>query len=333
MPSLTRRAALACLGSLAVAAFAGPVRAADGKLVETKSQPEGVTLVFALENAPFPVDGGSYDDPTVIVFVPRHYRLPKSGRIDAVIHFHGHNTTALQAIEQHRLREQVSDSKQNAILIVPQGPVRAADSSGGKLEQKDGLARMLDELLAELVRPEPSKALGVESLMHAKRFGTVCVSAHSGGYHVTATCLDKGGVEVSEVYLFDALYGNTASFRAWLARPPEKPKKGRRSRAQSRHKLISYYATATVRTNNVALMTELRGDGVEVLQEHKPGQLSRAELTKGAAIFIASPLEHGSVTYRHNDLRDSLYASALRRRLKSDWFAHKNGARPIDSRD
>ncbi len=330
MPVLSRRAALACLGLLAAAAFTAEARAGGKKLVQVKRDAHGTTLTFALDSAPFPQDGASYDDPTVIVFVPRHYRLPKSGRVDAVIHFHGHNTTALQAIEQHRLREQVADSKQNAILVVPQGPVHAADSSGGKLEQKDGLSRMLDELLDELAKAEVSRALSAESLAHAKRFGTVCVSAHSGGYHVTAACLDKGGVEVSEVYLFDALYGNAESFRGWLSRAPEKPKKRRRP---SRHKLISYYATATVRANNVALMAELRADGVEVLEEQRPGQLSRAELTKGAAIFIASPLEHGSVTYRHNDLRDSLYASALRRRLKSDWFAHKDGARPIDSRE
>jgi hypothetical protein len=141
-------------------------------------------------------------------------------------------------------------------------------------------------------------------------------------------------VEVSEVYLFDALYGNTAAFKSWLrgAATAKAPKKRKRARAPSKRKLISYYATPTVRTNNMSLMSQLEGEGVDVLHEQKPGQLSRTQLTEGTAIFIASPLGHSSVTYQHNDLRDSLYASSLRRRLKSDWFAHMSGARPIDSR-
>jgi hypothetical protein len=351
---LGRRAALALLGSLAAALVVGPARAQDkqegeeeksGKLASTKRDAHGATLTFTLEHAPFPAQGTTYDDASVIVFVPRHYRLPPSGRVDAVIHFHGHNTTAREALDHHRLREQMVDSRQNALLIVPQGPVRAADSSGGKLEEQDGLAKMLTELLAELTTAEVSRGLGAQSLARATGFRRVCISAHSGGYHVTAACLDRGGVPVNEVYLFDALYGDSDTFRAWLAKPADPPKKKKsRGRRASRHaqpapvrashkKLISYYATATVRANNFALMDKLRADGIDVLHEQKPGELSRAELTKGAAIFIASPLDHGSVTYRRNDLRDCLYASALRRRLKSDWFAHKSGDRPIDKRD
>ncbi len=346
------------MGALAAALVVSPARAQDakpeaaqddanrGKLVSLKRDASGTTVTFTLDNAPFPAQGSAYDDASLIVFVPRHYRLPPSGRVDAVIHFHGHNTTAREAIDQHRLREQLVDSRQNALLVVPQGPVHAADSSGGKLELEGGLARMLAELIGELAAPEVSHGLGAESLARATRVGTVCISAHSGGYHVTAACLERGGVPVSEVYLFDALYGESDAFRAWLAKPAEPPHKQKKSRGRranrhasaapahaAHHKLISYYATATVRANNFALMDKLRADGIGVLHEQKPGELSRAELTKGAAIFIASPLDHGSVTYRRNDLRDCLYASSLRRRLKSDWFAHKSGERPIDRRE
>lgn len=301
----------------------GAKGAGTGKLVSVERDGGGVTLTFALEHAPFPSQGAAYRDRSVVVFVPHHYRLPGSGRIEALVHFHGHNNTALAALREHALREQFAESKQNAILVAPQGPLRAADSSGGKLESPGGLKRMLDELVRELVRGPVKKALGPASLGGAKRFGTLCLSAHSGGYRVTAACLQRGGIDVSEVYLFDSLYGAMGLYYEWLV---EGHKRG------FDRKLISFYATPPVKANNLALMKDLETAGLEVLHEEKPGELSRKQLTKGSAIFIGSPLDHNGVTFRHNGLRDCLYASRLHRRQKSDWFANKNGARKIDAR-
>src|SRR5262249_7822396 len=64
------------------------------KVRSVSSAPMGVTLELALDHAPFPCKGTPYTDPTVIVFVPSHYRAPSGKRLDAVVHFHGHNSTA-----------------------------------------------------------------------------------------------------------------------------------------------------------------------------------------------------------------------------------------------
>lgn len=295
-----------------------------GRLVRADRSPLGVTLTLALDHAPFPCAGAPYDDRTVLVFVPKHFRPARNGRIDALVHFHGHNSTVLPAIETHELREQLAESRQNAILIAPQGPVRAADSNGGKLEQPGGLQRMLDEVMREIARPSVRRALGPSAIVGSPRIGHLCLSAHSGGYKVVAACLENGGVEVSEVYLFDALYGSVPAFRSWM---------GRGGKRGPRRKLVSTYATPPVRTNNLTLMNDLLADGVDVLHEQKPGELSRKQLIRGRAIFIASPLDHGGVTHRHNNLRDCLYASGLKRNQKTDWFDRKNGARPIDERN
>lgn len=294
------------------------------KLVATKSDKRGVTLTFHLRHAPFP-KGSKYDDPTVIVFVPAYYRLPKSRKVDALVHFHGHNTTANKALVAHRLREQVFDSKQNAILVVPQGPVNAADSSGGKLEGKGGLSRLLAELIRELGKSNVSKALSKSSLAGVKAVRHLCLSAHSGGYRVASFCLRRGGINVNETFLFDALYGEVAAFRRWVV--ARKSSKGR-----SRHKLISQYAGGKVRDNNLKLLEQLEAQGVPVLHEKKPGQLTRAQLTKGTAIFMGVPVNHGEVTFRHNGLRDCLFASGFKRHKKSDWFKNKNKKRKIDKR-
>ncbi len=295
-----------------------------GKLVGAAKGDRGVTLRFQLQHAPFP-KGSKYDDPTVLVFVPSYFRLPKARDVDVLVHFHGHNTTAEKALAGHRLREQLADSKQNAILVVPQGPVNAADSSGGKLDRAGGLSRLLSELVTELGKAAPSKALGDTSLAGVKSVRHLCLSAHSGGYSVAGSCVQHGGTNVNETFLFDALYGKVETFRRWV-----RARKGKKGRA--RHKLITQYVGGEVRDNNLKLLGQLKADGVPVLHETKPGELTRAELTKGTAIFMGSPLGHGEVTFRHNGLRDCLFASGFRRHEKSDWFKDKNDKRKIDER-
>lgn len=329
----SRRCFSGALGALFVVGLVAPAPAAplesaadvqgkrkDGKLVRVEKGERGVTLTFHLKSAPFP-DG----DPSVIVFVPAYFRLPKARTVDVLVHFHGHNTTAKNAMAAHRIREQLDDSKQNAIVVMPQGPVNAADSSGGKLDHKGGLSRLLAELLRELGKSPVGKVLGKSSLAGVKAVRHLCLSAHSGGYRVASHCLQRGGTNVNEMYLFDALYGQVSQFRQWVV-----ARKGNKGR--SRHKLISQYAGGKVRENNLALLKQLKGAGVPVLHEEKPGELTRAQLTKGTAIFMGSPLAHGEVTFRHNGLRDCLYASGFKRHEKSDWFENKNKKRKIDER-
>ena len=186
---VSRRAFLGGLAaSLVAVAVARPARAAGAgappRIRAITSDERGTTLTLDLDHAPFPAAGASYQDRTVFAFVPRHHRAPRDGRISMVVHFHGHNTTAERAMAAHELREQLFDSKQNAILLVPQGPVMAQDSSCGKLEAEGGLARMLEDALAALASPEATKALGaagvsVASSSSRTRAGTVCLSAHS----------------------------------------------------------------------------------------------------------------------------------------------------------
>src|SRR5262249_26891875 len=121
-----RRNFLALAVAGAALALARPARAGSKPRVVAEDA-RGLTLAADLEHAPFPAQGAAYQDRTVFVFVPAHYTPPRDGRVSMVVHFHGHNTTAERAMAAHELREQLFDSKQNAILVVPQGPVFAAD--------------------------------------------------------------------------------------------------------------------------------------------------------------------------------------------------------------
>ena len=327
---ITRRAVLSAVPALAIAALARPARAGapsgvTSRVVRSSSDARGVTLTLELEHAPFPAPGSWHRDPTVLVFVPHHFRPSRDGGVAMVVHFHGHNTTAERAIAAHQLREQLHDSKQNAILVVPELAVMAPDSSCGKLEAPNGFARLLGDVVRTLGTKDVRATLGRAALPEGANIGRVCVSAHSGGYHAAASALKHGGLVVREVYLFDALYAEVDVFRDWVV-------EGRGRPMSARHKLVSYYTGGTTANNTQRLFAELEQAGVVCAHERVEGTLSREELTRAEAVAIKTQLSHGAVTSELNGLRDCLYASALRRHLRSSWFDTKTGARPLERR-
>ena len=324
---LTRRQ---FLGSSIAVAVAGPlllsteaVAADTSRVVDAYKGERGTTLTLELDNAPFPAQGSRYRDATVLVFVPHHFRVV-ANEVDTVIHFHGHNTTAAESMVQHQLREQFYESKQNAILVMPQGPINASSSDGGKLDKEGGLLAFLTDLRKTLQSRAARRALRAAHIATRARIGTVCMSAHSGAYAVVARCLAVGGYDVNEVYLFDALYGDVESYADWIAA------KAKTQSPRERHKLISYYAGGKVASNNSKLMRDLDNRKIGYIHEKQEGTSSRAELTLARAVFIRTAVSHGAVTHRFNNLRDCLYASCLKRRLKSDWFNHKDGSRELE---
>jgi hypothetical protein len=142
--TMHRRTVLAAAATLPLLSLPSFARAADAQTrprVKSLTQDElGTTLVLGLPEAPF---AGRADD-TVIVFVPGRYRYRAEEGISALVHFHGHNSSAERAIVAHALREQLVDSRQNAILVVPQLALLAPDSSCGRLASPRGFARLLE---------------------------------------------------------------------------------------------------------------------------------------------------------------------------------------------
>ncbi len=324
---MKRRVFLTALVGGAIGLVAGEALAAGPTShVRTVTRDErGVTLFLELDHAPFPAASAWYRDNTVIVFVPHHVRIGRGERVSAVVHFHGHNSMAEPAMIAHQLREQLFDSKQNAILVVPQGPMMAADSSAGKLDAPGGLARLLTDVLLTLQTPEAVSALGPSAIRAGARIGTVCLSAHSGGYHAAACSVRDGGVEVNEVYLFDALYAEADVFRDWVVR-------GKGKNARNRHKLVSYYGVGSTEAQSLELLADLQKAGVSCAYERVEGTLSRQAITREDAVFIRTGLAHGAVTHELNALRDCLYASGLTRRLRTAWFDSKGGSRRLERR-
>jgi hypothetical protein len=321
---MLRRSFLAALAGAPLFTF-GRAAGAQARLTSLARDARGTTLWLALEHAPFPAPGAPYRDDTVIVFVPAHYRFHDEEGVAALVHFHGHNTTAERAIIAHELREQLADSKQNAILVVPQLAAMAPDSSCGKLESPGGLVRLLSEAVGTSAR-EGRISLGETTFPSDAPLGSVCLSAHSGGYHAAADCLRGGGVDVRETYLFDALYAEVDAFRDWVLARRGEPLHGR-------HKLVSYFTDAgTTAANSALLRAQLERAGVLCEHEAQEGELSRRDLSHADAVFVRTGLWHSNVTWETNALRDCLFASALPRHLPTTWFARKLGSRPLEKR-
>ena len=211
------------------------------------------------------------------------------------------------------------------MLVVPQLAVLSADSACGKLETPGALARLVTEAVAVAAR-EGRTTLGDTAFPVDAPVGTVCVSAHSGGYHAAACCLRSGGIDVRETYLFDALYADVEVFRDWVVARKGEP-------LHRRHKLVSYFTEGGATESNDALLrTQLERAGVLCAHEMQEGQLSRHDLSHAEAVFVRTGVWHSAVTWETNALRDVLYASALPRHVPTTWFASKTGARPIERR-
>ncbi len=140
--------------------------------------------------------------------MPEGFReLP--GGSNLIVYFHGHLSDNLTVLERDSLVQAMTEQKVNALLVLPQGPWRARDSFGGKMEDPGGFRRMAEDVLGAMQR---------EKIVSDTKVNRVCVSGFSGGYRPAAFVLDRGGLseKVTDVFLFDALYANEEYFRAWL---------------------------------------------------------------------------------------------------------------------
>jgi serine-type D-Ala-D-Ala carboxypeptidase/endopeptidase (penicillin-binding protein 4) len=182
-------------------------------------------LIFAhLATAPFPhpsranghwnrdhtqfFSAAHYTNDTVAIFIPKNFRV--TDKVDFLVHFYGWRHVVAGTLEQYKLIDQFAASGKNAILVVPQGPYNAADSGEGKLEDTNGFARFMADVVTTVKNSGDVAQTNFD-------LGNVILSGHSGGYKAMAAIVDHGGLpdKIREVWLFDALYAGTENFMAW----------------------------------------------------------------------------------------------------------------------
>jgi hypothetical protein len=277
----------------------------------------GTTFELGLDHAPYG-SGGRYSDNTVMVFVPKHFRLSGDKSLDFIVHFHGFNCMAKDVIGGQKLDAQLRESRQNAILVVPQGPVGANDSDFGDVMKDGGLAKMLTEVREVITTKKASGKLGDASARGAKSTGKVILSSHSGGYHAAAVNLTGSGCDVREAYFFDALYDDVNAVRDWVVASPKK------------HKVISYYIGGKTETQSIALCDALESAGVKVFREKDGDKVTRSQLTKGRGVFLSGAgVPHYDAPAQEHPLRECLRGSCLHGTGGNSWGSKKNSPRDI----
>jgi D-alanyl-D-alanine carboxypeptidase/D-alanyl-D-alanine-endopeptidase (penicillin-binding protein 4) len=265
----------------------------------------GTLIVTPFATAPFPhparAEGHKYHDEffsaaehysnnTVVLFIPRNFRATE--KVDFVVHFHGWRNSVAGTLDQFKLVQQLSDSGKNAILVVPEGPYMAPDSFGGKLEETNGFKAFMGEAIEKL---RADGALGQTNF----DIGNIILSGHSGGYHVMAAILDHGGLreKIREVWLFDALYGNTENFLGW-----QKDENGR---------LLDIYTDhGGTKDESEKLIATYKAEGANLfVGEESKTTPEMLQLNK--LIFLHTDMAHDDVIATHKTFEQFIKSSCL----------------------
>ncbi|HEY3350118.1 MAG TPA: hypothetical protein VGM13_10115 [Thermoanaerobaculia bacterium] len=242
------------------------------------------------EGKAYPADV-HYADRTVAIFVPKGFRAGDATNL--VFYFHGWRNNVDDTLRQFKVAEQLAASGVNAVLVLAEGPKNSPDSFGGKLEETGVFKGLVADVLGTL------KARG---LVATTKPGSIVLAGHSGAYRVMAFILTRGGLtaNVREVYLFDALYGQTEKFAHWVDRFP-----GR---------LIDIYTKeGGTKDQSLDLMDDLRAWDVPFAAVPESA-VTPELLKKNRLVFVDSPLAHDDVVARNGQFRTYLEASSLPRR-------------------
>lgn len=265
----------------------------------------GQTILHPFPSAPFPHvsrqnghdyenkhydEATHYGDSSVGIFIPQGFH-DRSGVLDFIVHFHGWNNDVRHVFERYRLREQVEQSRRNAILLVPQGPKDAPDSGDGKLElDRDGFESFVVEV---------AQWLSSSGITSANRVGQIVLTAHSGGYGGAGGVLTRGGMNqsITDVLLFDAAYGYYDAFSNWVKGAPE------------RH-LLSLFTDDTS-TGNTMLMSMVQGRQPNLFVRLADTATISELQTRAPTFLLTTTVEHDELLQKHDWYALYLQTTAL----------------------
>ncbi len=286
--------------------FSKPTSAAEGfSALQKQFAPLGQLIVTQFISAPFPhparANGHTYagqfysaaehySNSDVAIFIPKNFRA--TDKVDFVVHFHGWMNTVATTLTNYQLVEQFFASGKNAILIVPEGPHHAPDSFGGKLEDTNGFKMFMAEAMEKL------RANNVLTNSNPE-IGNIILSGHSGGYHVIAAIVDRGGLpeKIREVWLFDALYGNVENFITW-----QKTENGR---------LLNIYTDhGGTKENSETLMANYKTNGVSFFASEDTNAVPENFLTN-KIVFLHTDMVHNDVVGKRRTFEQFLKTSCL----------------------
>jgi len=222
-----------------------------------------------------------YNDNSVLLIVPGH--LNSKGKIDLVFWFHGWHNNIDTALKFYEIEKQFIAAGRNAILVMAETAKNAPDSYGGKLENPGVFKELITDVMANL------KEHGI--VKQKSEPGNIVLAGHSGAYRIIAFILENGQVRVEEVYLFDALYGQTDKFMSWIQQD-----KG--------HHFVNWYTNNGGGTDgmSIKMMRQLGENGLPytLIEEQS---LNPTNVKTNRVLFVHSMREHNVVINRPDNLK------------------------------
>jgi hypothetical protein len=222
-----------------------------------------------------------YDDSSVLLVIP--HRLKHTEKIDLIFWFHGWRNNIDTAAEFYKLTRQFIASRRNAVLVLSETARNAPDSYGGKLEQPGMFKALVLDVMNEL-----KKDGFVTNMAEPSR---ILIAGHSGAFRVIAYILQNGQVPVQEVFLFDALYGQTDKFLSWL-------------NEDRSHHFIHWYTNHGGGTDEMSevMMLQLKEQHIDfaITEENA---ITKKIIKNNRVLFVHSPREHNVIINDPDDFQ------------------------------
>ena len=213
-----------------------------------------------------------YNDSTILIIAPKNLDAKRS--VDMVFWFHGWFNNVDTAAEHHQLIRQFLAAHLNAVLILAETSKDAPDSYGGKLEYPG----MFKLLVADVLKGLQSKNL----IGKNTNAGHILLAGHSGAYRVMARIIKNGQMAVDEVILFDALYGETEKYMAWI-------------KANKAHRFIDIYTDHGGTDGETRGMMKLLDTAKIDYARTEENKITPQLLQTKRLVYIHSPHEHDKI--------------------------------------
>jgi hypothetical protein len=173
-----------------------------------------IKFKLTLENSMFPdvVKGSNdnrYNDNSTLIYVPKNF--DKTHAYQFFFWFHGWNNNIESTLEQFKLKEELSASGINAILVMPEAAKNAQDSYCGKWEKPNTFNAYFAEL---------KKQLSNKNIIDDQQPSSMIIAGHSGASHVLVRLMVNANYHIKAVLLFDAISFKAAEITNFLIKSP-----------------------------------------------------------------------------------------------------------------
>jgi hypothetical protein len=213
-----------------------------------------------------------YNDSTVLIIAPKNLDAKKN--VDLIFWFHGWRNNVDSAAIKYQLTRQFLASKLNAVLVLAETAKDSPDSYGGKLENTAVFRALVSDVLTGL---KSKQVIGAGC-----QPGHILLAGHSGAYRVMARIIQNGQMPINETILFDALYGETEKFMAWI--------KGDKS-----HRFIDIYTDHGGTDGETRGLTKLLDTAQLKYVSTEEISVTPQLLKQNRLVFIHSPHEHDKI--------------------------------------